>query len=64
MADFCERHRECLETRRPVSGSGVTSQKINRVRYYIEARSALRRRRAAERERETEEYLLLLLGAT
>lgn len=29
---------------RPVSGSGVTSQKINRVRYYVEARSALRRR--------------------
>lgn len=32
----------------PVSGSGVTSQKINRVRYYVEARSALRRRAVRE----------------
>lgn len=35
-----------------VSGSGVTSQKINRVRYYVEARSALRRGTVGGRGRE------------
>lgn len=49
---------------RPVSGSGVTSQKINPVQYYVEARSTLRRRVVREGGRDEWRNVEYSVGVT